>query len=466
MHEIKVGVAICTPMPLVKKSDGQLGLQHITVEWQRHRNALGFPTNINFYEICADGMEVGDARNHAANKALEVNAEFLLFIDSDVLIQYDALKKLLMRARHYPDHDIFSGIYCTKNATLAEPLIYKRNGEGPYWNWAIGDLVFDIASVGMGCALIRTSLFEKLEFDEDTKPWFYTPNEQKSTPEGFETNRGTEDIFFCNRAREEVDAKIMVDTSVLCGHQDLESGTVFGLPRDSQPVQSAHWHPIHKEDKDEDSNDEVKEELKVLDLGAGSTRREWKGYKTYTTDIREDTGADYIQDTRHLNLPEGYFDMVASSHHLEHIGRWDQELVWAQIYKIVKPGGKIEMIVPNVKWAASHIIDGIEDGHVMNVLYGAQEDHGYERIYNTHFFGYTPSIGKALAELVGFTNVNVETYEENEDLHYNMIIRAIKPEVPSEEDIESVTKMLEDDTFDEDILLEDVEENDVAEDDE
>ena len=209
-HEIKVGIAICTPMPVVKKKDAPNGLQHITVEWHRHRQSLGFPTNIQFYEIPADGMEIGDARNHAAKVAMEHNAEFLFFIDSDVLIQWDGLQKLLMRARHYPDHDIFTGIYCTKGLSQ-EPLIYKVDGEGPCWDWTVGDLVFDLASCGMGCCLIRMSLFEKLEFDEDTKPWFFTPNDRKQTPTGFETNRGTEDIFFCRRARNEADAKIMAD---------------------------------------------------------------------------------------------------------------------------------------------------------------------------------------------------------------------------------------------------------------
>jgi len=424
MHQIKIGIAICTPMPFIKKSNGNLGLQTLSVEWHRYRMSLGFPTNINFYEIAADGMEVGDARNHCCEKALELGAEFVFFIDSDVLIQHDALKKLLMRARHYPDHDIFSGVYCTKHPTIAEPLLYKKDGQGPFWNWAIGDLVFDLQSVGMGCTLIRASLFEKLEYDKINNPWFYTPNDQKITPEGFETNRGTEDIFFCRRAREEVGAKIMADTSLLCGHQDLATGVIYGLPEDSQPVQSAYWHPTHKNDE---------EILKVLDLGAGDTRRRWPGYKTFTTDIREGTSADYIQDTRHLNLPENYFDMVASSHHLEHIGRWDQEQVWSEIYKIVKPGGKIEMIVPNIQWAASLIIDNIVDGHVLNVLYGAQEEHDYAREYNTHYFGYTPSIGKALAELVGFTDVNVKTYEDDENLKYNMIIRGVKPDKSSEE---------------------------------
>ena len=165
----------------------------------------------------------------------------------------------------------------------------------------------------------------------------------------------------------------------------------------------------------------------ALDIGAGGTRRAWPGYDTYTTDIRGDTKPDYVQDSRDLTLPHDHFDLVASSHHLEHIGRWDQERVWGEMFKICKPGGKIEHYVPNVQWSAAKIMSDEIDEHVMNVLYGAQEAHGYERIFNTHFFGYTAVIGKALAEAAGFVDVTTEDWRQNPNLGYNLIIRGRKP---------------------------------------
>lgn len=120
--------------------------------------------------------------------------------------------------------------------------------------------------------------------------------------------------------------------------------------------------------------------------------------------------------------------VVASSHHLEHIPRWEQEEAWREIYRITKPGGRIEHIVPNCAWAAAKIVDGETDEHVMNVLYGAQEAHGYEREFNLHYFGYTPEVARALAESAGFVDVTTETYKHREELGYNLIVRARKPE--------------------------------------
>lgn len=418
-HQINIGLAFCTPIPFVAGPNGP-HLGTVTTQWHRARMALATPTNINTINITLDGLEVGDARNKAVAAVLAHDPvpEFLFFLDWDVVPLFDAVTKLLYRARHFPDHHIFAGVYCCKSSP-PEPLIYKGNGIGPFWNWSIGDLLTEgITGVHMGLTLIRTSLFERIPHGEKDPPLFLTTNEQKIDKAGIHTQRGTEDLYFCKRAIEEADARILVDTSVLAGHINNSTGQIFGLPKDCKPVMGAKWL---------NPNRKYKREKKALDLGAGETRRKWPGLTTYTTDIRDDVGADYVQDTRRLNLPADEFDLVASSHHLEHLPRWEQAGVWDEIFRVCKPGGAIEHIVPNLQWAAAKIQDSQEDEHVMNVLYGAQESHGYKREYNLHFFGYTPQIGRALAEEAGFVDVTIETWKDKPENGYNMIIRGVKP---------------------------------------
>ena len=420
-HEVRLGIAVCTPIPFVRNTSGVLVKDKISVDWHRARMGMGIPTNIVMCELAVDGKEVGEARDAAVVLTMSQprKPEFLFFVDYDVLLPHDALTKLMVRARSFPEYDIFAGVYCSK-ASTPEPLIYMRDGEGPYWDWAVGDLLFDLASVHMGCTLIRMSLFDRMP----EKPWFVTRNEITNENGYLKSVRGTEDIYFCDLARREADAKIMVDTSVLCAHQDGE-GTVYGLLPDSPPIKRCKWHPAKR--------DEHAEELKVLDIGAGGTRREWDGYQTYTTDLRKMAGVDYVMDTLSLNLPDDEYDMVASSHHLEHIPRWRQEEMWRETCRVLKPGGIVEHIVPNITWAANHLIDGHEDVHVHNVLYGAQEEHGYDRDLNTHYFGYTPDNAKALAEGAGLIDVTVETYKDDPGLGYNMVIKGRKP---SSEEVE------------------------------
>ena len=116
-HQIQIGLAFCTPVPFVPGPNGPR-LAPVTTEWHRSRMALVTPTNFNSFVIYCDGLEVGEARNLAVKAVLEHDPrpEFLFFLDFDVIPQYDALTKLLMRARHFPKHDIFAGVYCSKSS--------------------------------------------------------------------------------------------------------------------------------------------------------------------------------------------------------------------------------------------------------------------------------------------------------------------------------------------------------------
>ncbi len=434
-------VVICTPLAKIRGPLGDAIYDPITPLWHRARTGLSFGSNINTVELYVDGMEVGVARSIVAARCLEMKPvpEFVLFIDSDVIVPGDAFVKLLFRARCFPDHDIFAGVYCLKNASAPDPLIYRELGEGPFWDWTVGDLLtteqHGIKYVHMGLTLIRVSLFQKmLELGcvhgdgktMDDEPFFCTVNTGRQDKGGsLLLQQGTEDIYFCDKATR-MGAKILVDTGVLAGHHDKATGVSYGLPWEAGPAERAKWmgHKGKTQDREEADGANL---LLALDIGAGSTRRAWPGHKTYTTDLRADTKPDYVQDTRKLSLPDSHFDLIASSHHLEHLGRWDQESVWREMFRITKPGGKCEHVVPSVEWAAHKIKDDVVYGHVLNVLYGAQEQHGYAREMNTHYFGYTKALGKALAEQAGYVDVVCEDWRDNPELGYNLIIRGTKP---------------------------------------
>ncbi len=461
----RVAVAFCSPHRKIKLAGGEEIVDTITVQWHRARNALAVGTNINTLEFFADGMEVGVARHQAAERSLSTRPrpEYIFFLDDDVLPAHDAFVKLFFRLQTNPKADIAAGVYCCKG--LHDPLIYQGDGMGPFWDWTVGDLLtteqHGITGVHMGLTLIRTSLFQRMldagVVNDDT-PFFKTVRETFRDPNGaLKTRSGTEDLWFCRLAQDpKVKAQLLIDTSVLAGHIDKNTGVTYGLAEYTPPVMRAKW--LSGEDKRECGTIEctacagagaigspaseevvcgscggkgaIKGNLKLaLDLGAGGHKRSWDGHRTYTTDLRADSKPDYVQDTRWLNLPTNHFDLVASSHHMEHIPRFDQEKAWAECFRVCKPGGKFEHIVPSGEWAAAKICDGQCDEHVMNVLYGAQESHGYARELNLHFFVYTKGIAKALAESAGFVNVTCEDWSDNPNLGYNLVVRGEKPAV-------------------------------------
>jgi len=296
---------------------------------------------------------------------------------------------------------------------------------GCYWDWSVGDLILDkIVGCHMGLTLIRTSVFEGMGWDDPDNPLFKTVQETEVSDKGICRHTGTEDLYFCKRWHSETGGFICVDTSVLAGHINNKTGQIFGLPQDSPPVKRAKWRQNGKEDEPE----EEKELKKAVDLGAGASRRQWPGYVTHTTDIRADVNPDFVMDTRWLNLPDASYDLVASSHHLEHFGRYEQTKLWQEMARILKPGGRMEHVVPNLRWAGWKLANCEDDDMtaILDVLYGAQEDLGMPRECNTHYMGYTPELAKALAENAGLIDVEVKGYMDDPQLGFNLVITATK----------------------------------------
>ena len=425
----------------------------------------------------------------------EPRPEFLFFLDYDVLPAWDAVTKLFYRARCYPDQDIFAGVYCAKGSPAEPLIYAEQGAGCYWDWTVGDIIRDKIIGCHMGLTLIRTSIFEQMGWDDPDNPLFKTVNRTDVSSKGLARHTGTEDLYFCKRYHAETGKFICVDTSVLAGHINNKTGQVFGLPNDSLPVKRATWmksdDPVDRDrrnlaikestyqsdkwyitDSDVPANgfaylhddgnlyegigvcpDGVKglftkdkaEELlttwekkepvlsckTALDLGAGIRRREWPGYKTFTTDIREDVKPDFVMDTRWLNLPDESYDMVASSHHLEHFGRYEQADLWKEMARILKPGGTMEHVVPNLRWAGCKLANGEDDDmtSILDVLYGAQEDLNMPRDCNTHYFGYTPELARELAEEVaGLVDVTVKGYRDDPSLGFNLVICGRKPD--------------------------------------
>ncbi len=244
----KCQLVISTPCPVVPNGAGGVKLDAITMHWHRHRMALNVPYGYNAAELACDGFEVGDARNRVVERCRQTGADWLLFIDYDVLVPPFAFKQLMYRTVTHPEYDVFAGVYCVKEHPTI-PIIYRHWGEGPCWDWTIGDVLENVVGVPMGCTLLRLSLFDRLP-NTPEKPWFKTHDLSDGNPlddstEGLDV-RGTvtEDLWFCKRAVEEAGCKILVDTRVICGHINTATGEIFNLPEDCPPVKRAGIKPL------------------------------------------------------------------------------------------------------------------------------------------------------------------------------------------------------------------------------
>lgn len=152
------------------------------------------------------------ARNKCAKLAIEGNYTYLMFIDSDVVVP----KKCLCHMTEY-DCDICMGAYPRNNSATRQTEVFLDTAYNFYdENNVTLPMLEKFRSVssrvnvkggGMGCTLIKTSLFEKLSY-----PYFrYVQYDDGDTL--------SEDNYFCWQAKKRADALIQLDTRISCKHK-------------------------------------------------------------------------------------------------------------------------------------------------------------------------------------------------------------------------------------------------------
>jgi len=168
------------------------------------------------------GYDVATARNRIAQKAIDLETDWLLTVDNDVVLPKDALKLLLEDARdvnlgyyaHRDPKNNYTGRMCVcrlKDANGKE--YYHYPAESQYTATELHKMAeaaetkIEIHGGGMGCALIKTDVFRKLSY-----PWYDWVNYG-------DANRGmlSEDLYFCSLCRAS-GIRIHADVRVGCGH--------------------------------------------------------------------------------------------------------------------------------------------------------------------------------------------------------------------------------------------------------
>ena len=168
------------------------------------------------------GYDCATARNNIAQKALDLDTDYVLMVDNDVVLPKDALKLLLEDAvdvclgyyAHRDPVNLYTGRMCVcrlKDKDGKEyyhyPVESQYTAEELRAMAGAGESKIEIHGGGMGCALIRTEVFRKCEY-----PWYDWVNYG-------DANRGmlSEDLYFCSLCRAS-GIKIHADVRVGCGH--------------------------------------------------------------------------------------------------------------------------------------------------------------------------------------------------------------------------------------------------------
>lgn len=150
------------------------------------------------------GSLIYESRNNLAKQAIKVGADYVLWLDSDMIFPTDTMEKML---KHMEEgKDIVSGLYFRRRNPFTPVLFKKLNAEDGSWEGYDDypqNSTFEVEGVGFGCCMTRTSALQDLFLNYQT---CFNP----ITAFG-------EDLSFCTRARE-MGYKVYADSSISCGH--------------------------------------------------------------------------------------------------------------------------------------------------------------------------------------------------------------------------------------------------------
>lgn len=150
------------------------------------------------------------ARNEAVKRFLEDDnykeVEWLAWLDTDMTFPPDMYALMFKAIEENPQIKVISGVYFKKNFK-GEVVAWNFDGQNRKVEPVLDGTIQSVTIFGPGASIIHRSVLEKIGY-----PWFQY-GELHEELQGI----ASEDIHFCNRAKEE-GIKIWVHTGIMCGH--------------------------------------------------------------------------------------------------------------------------------------------------------------------------------------------------------------------------------------------------------
>lgn len=177
--------------------------------------AAGFAqslASLNKTDYCAVSFVCGsliyDARNKLAAQAIKLEADYVMWFDSDMTFKPDTMLQLLKDIEQN-ECDIVSGLYCRRTRPYTPVAFSKFDIEAEDKTATFEDYkgelegLHEVEGVGFGCVLMKSDvIFEMFSKYGDC----FAP-----------IGKAGEDLSFCWRARQ-LGYKMFLDADVKCGH--------------------------------------------------------------------------------------------------------------------------------------------------------------------------------------------------------------------------------------------------------
>lgn len=148
-------------------------------------------------------------------------------------------------------------------------------------------------------------------------------------------------------------------------------------------------------------------EISTLKINIGAGSKVFEGWQS----VGLEDSHDIRCDVRQIPLPDDSADEAMAIHVLEHIWRWDAEKTLAEWHRVLKPGGRLVLEMPELIRCCRNIIDGFGgDQHGIKGLFG--DPSGANELM-MHKWCWTEAELKIALESVGFRKVKFKQPEHH-----------------------------------------------------
>lgn len=169
---------------LLQSVDENVYANHFALAY--HLGKISAERKWEFFHFAPTRLSIDRTRNEAGRLALQLECDYLVFIDDDMLLQPDTIEKLIEADKDIVmAHTYIRGYPFKPMSFVREPLEDPADIKLRYFDEVMEKAENNLSkcdAVGFATVAIKTHLLKELK-----APWFITgPN-------------GTEDIYFCLR---------------------------------------------------------------------------------------------------------------------------------------------------------------------------------------------------------------------------------------------------------------------------
>lgn len=168
------------------------------------------PPGSQLFKLTVSRGQQPQARTWLGREAIKMGAEWLLWLDDDMLIPRGAVKKMLASGKQCISGHYYSRSHSDMFGNGSYPVnaFFPKEGGGHVpVDPSINDGIHKVSAFGFGCLLMHRDVFEavdKLATSKGSYPFVTYPG-------------CTEDVYWCNWAAE-AGIDLWLDASIRCGH--------------------------------------------------------------------------------------------------------------------------------------------------------------------------------------------------------------------------------------------------------